>query len=504
MLLRIIAVLTMMLAAPAAAIPPLGGSDLHGPLTGTFGQAPPPARRKSIREFSAAELASLRRGFAQMIAWNRAPRDSANFRRSLHYWANIHAYFGEDCADPALRDGVPGLENVAAWPPHDPLSREPPIWCQCEHGTSQFLTWHRMYLYFFERVLQAAARDPKLRLPYWDYNRDGHLPVAYRVARARGPLGLMVSNPLRVEARQAELNSGADALDPDVVDTSQAMAQTRYDHPVAAVGFNPFIEQTPHGAVHCAVSLAGCPSGLMGSVPAAALDPIFYAHHANIDRLYECWLRVNEASRLPQSQAVLNQRYTFVDGDGSIVRRRVGDMLTSAQLGYSYTPGAGCPAGGASPRVSGEVSRSYRLRGEVRLERGTTVVPLAIPAELRSARRMERAVRPPRTFLVLDGVSADGAPGVLYKLYLQPRGGPRRFIGVLSFFDLTSPHSGHATTARRRVFDLGGAFARDRDELTLSIEPTTGLRGSRPAEAARRIDPRSTVSIESVQMMTLD
>ena len=41
----------------------------------------------------------------------------------------------------------------------------------------------------------------------------------------------------------------------------------------------------------------------MGAVPVAALDPVFYLHHANIDRLYDCWLQVDEAGRLPTDQA---------------------------------------------------------------------------------------------------------------------------------------------------------------------------------------------------------
>src|SRR5260370_28928564 len=108
--------------------------------------------------------------------------------------------------------------------------------------------------------------------------------------------------------------------------------------------FNSDLEQTPHGAVHCAVTTGGCPTcGLMGSVPAAALDPIFYAHHTNIDRLYECWLQGDEPGRLPSNATQLNTVFTFVDADGSTVDRRVRDMLTTTQLGYTYVAARGCP-----------------------------------------------------------------------------------------------------------------------------------------------------------------
>src|SRR6185436_17509820 len=31
------------------------------------------------------------------------------------------------------------------------------IYDQCQHGTAFFLSWHRMYLYWFERIVRAAS-----------------------------------------------------------------------------------------------------------------------------------------------------------------------------------------------------------------------------------------------------------------------------------------------------------------------------------------------------------
>jgi tyrosinase len=46
------------------------------------------------------------------------------------------------------------------------------------------------------------------------------------------------------------------------------------------------LEQTPHNDVH---GLVGGPSGFMGAFDTAPLDPVFWLHHANIDRLWESW-----------------------------------------------------------------------------------------------------------------------------------------------------------------------------------------------------------------------
>jgi len=79
------------------------------------------------------------------------------------------------------------------------------IWANCQHGTPWFFAWHRMYLLYFEKQLQAAAGDPTLRLPYWDYATDPTLPAAYRDATYVNEGGTTVPNPLRVEARQPGL-----------------------------------------------------------------------------------------------------------------------------------------------------------------------------------------------------------------------------------------------------------------------------------------------------------
>ena len=147
----------------------------------------------------------------------------------------------------------------------------------------------------------------------------------------------------------------------------------------------------------------GCPNGYMGAVPISALDPVFYLHHANIDRLYDCWLRVNEAARLPTDPALLERRYSFIDSDGSRRERQVRDMLTTSALRYSYASGSGCHRAPArapsSPRPrAGRSGRSSRsAAGPTDLARGVTEVALAaaLPAGRPGRRRSLRRRTPP-------------------------------------------------------------------------------------------------------------
>lgn len=59
-----------------------------------------------------------------------------------------------------------------------------------------------------------------------------------------------------------------------------------------------------HDRVHVAIG------GMVGSVPRAAFNPVFFMLHCNVDRVYESYLKDNEDSQreYERNQAVLNQR----------------------------------------------------------------------------------------------------------------------------------------------------------------------------------------------------
>jgi Common central domain of tyrosinase/Polyphenol oxidase middle domain len=467
-------------------------------------------QRKSVTDLTATELMSLRRGVAHMMARNSAPRGSADYRRSWIYWANMHQHFGDDCAGPIVGSGMGGVQTFIA-----SNGDETATWCRCEHFTEQFLTWHRMYLWYFERVLQEAAGDPSLRLPYWDYETDARLPVAYRDATYVDEHGQTVSNPLRVSARRPGLNNGTSSLSPGVTSTAGAMAETNFDP------FNSVLENTPHGAVHCAMVTGSCPNGLMGSIPVAALDPIFYAHHTNIDRLYECWLQGDEPGRLPTNATQLNTVFTFVDGDGSTVDRRVRDMLTTTQLGYTYAAGGGCPA------ILAQASRAAENRpmapvpeqvlasvGPTRLDPTVTTVSLAMSPQSRQA-LAQRQVAPTstRTYMTIEGLQYDDAPGGLYNVFLRGAGAKREQIGVINFFGLAPSQSadhpgraGHLRTRGSFRFDVTDALKQldisGDAPLSLVFEPTTGLSDSSPEIAAQEMNTQANVRFESARLVT--
>lgn len=241
--------------------------------------------RREIRTLSAADVDKLKAGVTAMKA---LPKD--NFR-SWMYQAGVHG------APPADSAGVPDAGTY---------------WNQCVHGGLHFLSWHRWELLFIEEILRLMSDHCDFTLPYWDYIANGFLPDPLR-------LPADATNPLFDASRNAALNGGTGAL---AGLTTGALAQTAFS------SFSSTLYGNPHSSVH------GQVSGNMSSVPTAARDPVFWLHHCNIDRYWECWLRSGGGRANPGSPWT-EQTFPF----RSLTGRRnaiVGDAGRTADLGYTY------------------------------------------------------------------------------------------------------------------------------------------------------------------------
>ena len=194
-----------------------------------------------------------------------------------------------------------------------------PGWNTCQHGTPFFWSWHRMYLYWFERIIRKMASDPNWALPYWNYS---YLPERQLPPMFRDPTG---APELYVANRGTGWNNGTAALPAWAVDYSGGFTYTAYYNAQSS------IEGVPHSAIHGAIG------GWMGSVPTAAQDPIFYLHHANIDRLWDQWLAQGGRSDPTADSTWTGKVFTFFDETCSKVTMSACEILRAAQqLNYMY------------------------------------------------------------------------------------------------------------------------------------------------------------------------
>lgn len=207
---------------------------------------------------------------------------------SWRYQAAIHAY--DRSRDPLRQQGE-ALPSQAD---------QRHFWNQCQHASWFFLPWHRMYLGYFEQIVQAsisAIGGPDWALPYWNYSDAANpnarkLPLAFTLERMRNG----DANPLWIDERLRG-NDNAIVATPNQASVRAALIDPNFDAPPVGglAGFGepqtgfmhsggigaPIgkLESTPHGTIHGAVG------DFMGAFNTASLDPIFWLHHASIDRL---------------------------------------------------------------------------------------------------------------------------------------------------------------------------------------------------------------------------
>ncbi len=237
----------------------------------------------------------------------------------------------------------------------------PPLaWDQCPCRSSYFLPWNRGYLAAFETIVRDAivqlGGPDNWALPYWNYS-DQSNPNARKMppvfAERTLPDGGI--NPLFVGQRNGA-GGGLIVLTPNDVDLS-ALLEDSFTGASdgSSPGFGgtsaPFdyngsfdleglVEQAPHDIVHCRI---GGRAGLMSSPDTAALDPIFWVHHANIDRLWEVWRRRapgahNNSSDLSWPPGPIDRTFVAPRPGGALHRFAAKDMLetTSPRLDYAY------------------------------------------------------------------------------------------------------------------------------------------------------------------------
>lgn len=435
--------------------------------------------RISVKEFSAdpAKVKALQQGIERMKASSQADPMSSQYRTSFAYWSNTHGFFGTGKNATNLKDYIAKrmpsclevLDKATCEAYYQHMSNTPVpndsftsnVWGTCQHGNLNFLPWHRMFLYFYEKTLRKHVGDSSFSLPYWDYfqepSPDGKglaLPLLVR-GQAAGPLYDQFRTP--------GLNDNKTAIDPDSASAAQAFSYT---------DFTPFsnqLQSQPHGAMHCAVG-TGCATPDMGFVPIAGLDPVFYMHHANIDRLWQCWLNKKAAGKpidLAWAKANLGMpdswyqtSYSFADENGNQATMTIADVFTPGKIPVSYSKDTACNIQQAAPQpqltqaqknmakfkshAPVSSNKTIDLRG---LTKRVALDPQQ-PAQLKASDKVQLLAQATGdTYLILQDVTMVGAPATTYKIYVSSELQPEQklYVATINFFGVSDhAHAGHA------------------------------------------------------------
>ncbi len=191
------------------------------------------------------------------------------------------------------------------------------------HWAPQFLAWHRWFLLDVEDQLRAF--DSRITLPYWDWTRADSQDLD--VEPWKSFFGGRNNTGGRFDHwsyTRAPSPGGTLATMSDVLG---ALAEPTYQA----------FRQLECGAIHVgAHTWTGSPGHTMagGDSP---LDPLFFLHHGNIDRLWAIWQRHHAgATQYEVGANACDRAPTVAEGDPMIGGATPGSMLDHEALGYRF------------------------------------------------------------------------------------------------------------------------------------------------------------------------
>jgi tyrosinase len=429
-------------------------------------------------------------------------------------------------------------QNTLA-PPVDVQRR---FWNQCQHQSWYFLPWHRGYLAAFEEIVREAvvsAGGPEdWALPYWNYS-DSNFPNARTIPDAfeLPTLPDGSANPLRVQRRFGEGTTPI-RLDPAFVTLAALQndlfpggesdvppgfggPETLFHHGPESETTNGGLESLPHNVIHGAiggVAPGGNPNdwrnfGLMSMPMTAALDPIFWLHHANIDRLWNVWLRDTQEQHVNPDQSTwldgpadrefvmptssqgewtftardvldttaLPLEYIYDDEMPPIVELRVERRLNrlGARVDFAGESEGAIVGSGRTPELIGASDGPVRVTGStdaaVRLDPSSTQA-LRNSIDLVSGAAVSPPAEPARVFLKLEGIRGT-SDAAIYHVYigLPPNADPadyrERLAGTVSLFgisaasDLDGPTAGSGINQVLEITEIVDALHLSGDDL---------------------------------------
>ncbi|BFI16393.1 polyphenol oxidase [Marchantia polymorpha subsp. ruderalis] len=269
------------------------------------------------------------------------------------------------------------------------------------HYSWTFLPWHRMLIYFHEKILGSLINDPDFTLPFWNWDNQldataGQIPQIFlpyqqsnRWPRQRGRHGRYgkIRNTFLYEGKRRNPNHMPPKVLPLTFDASLEKERANWTHDqirhanlgqvyemvynkvsareylggpydtnsnfteavnvtVGESGGSESLHNTAHEWVGMLNNTAYPDNEDMGVFTYAGRDPIFYSHHANVDRLWNVWKALPDKIT-PDGHRVrkdyddydfLETEFTFYDENADMVIVKVKDTLESNKLGYTYQP----------------------------------------------------------------------------------------------------------------------------------------------------------------------
>lgn len=306
-------------------------------------------------------------------------------------------------------------------------------------------------------------------------------------------------NPGRYDMSVDERDTALDALTQADFSVSQEHGKQGFGGREAAfthhISSHGELEYIPHALVHSGIS------GAMGAPGTAGLDPVFWLHHANIDRLWQVWLNANPLHINPTALTWLTYPFTFHDSSRTPVTLTPAQVLDTRTLLSGYTYEGVAPIGDTSPAVapavgintglfkttlSGAFAHFAKAATDIAPEiAAATNDPLLLegneastgleflpptrrsPPLVATAQFAALAAAAPfpglaegaaHAYLNFENITGTGVPPV-HEVYVGRKGTAGRYAGALPFFGIAEssvPDTRHSGSGQSYVLDISG------------------------------------------------
>ncbi|XP_078497457.1 tyrosinase-like [Lissotriton helveticus] len=276
------------------------------------------SRQERLTFFSYLSLAKLKTStrYKILVTGNRLDRNTFRFVEATVYdvFASIHSYTVAPFLENNMFDGT----------------------ITSTHAGPNFLSWHRWYLLFFEREMQILTNDHDFAIPYYDWSTDGRAcSICTDMMGKSNSQGLLTSTSYfanwksicsgvsypdkyctvaedKSRFEPLHRNPGADPNNSqlpfaqqveDVLqwkdyDTTPYNTTSKHSFRNCLGGFvDPSTGEITRRSLHNLFHMYM--GGTVSVISISSNDPIFFLHHAFVDKLFERWcVKYNATSEM--------------------------------------------------------------------------------------------------------------------------------------------------------------------------------------------------------------
>jgi hypothetical protein len=333
---------------------------------------------------------------------------------------------------------------------------------KCKHQSWNFAPWHRAYLYYFEDIIRKMSGDESFALPYWNWTAHPQVPDVFYGGD---------ENPLAIARRPAKGTKISNAdfeefVSPDVIRVLLASNDfSSFGGPAAGSGG---LEANPHNFIHRWV-------GRTMATGESPLDPLFWLHHANVDRLYSEWIIKHGSGRLPSATTWKDAAFAdFFDRNGAVAGGSLKNSATVdiTKLGYTYEE-LSKKAGPEAVGLPLGVAESFASEAAVKKADGVAIYRASAKVGEKGAEKLNNAAqeeaKDQEIRLRLIGVELPENQDTVVRVFINckdpTRGTPISDPSYAGSFTFFGSHEGHGAEGHGH----GEDHAADGAEIVLDI-----------------------------------